>query len=174
MTAVILMTQLSMAAEKSVYDFTVKTIDGQDKSLSKYKGKVLLIVNTASRCGYTHQYKGMEAIYQQFKPQGFEILAFPANNFLGQEPGNNSEIKKFCELKFKTTFPLFAKISVKGEDVAALYQYLTTQSGFNGDITWNFNKFLVDKTGKVVARFDSKTEPQADQLVDQIKQLLSL
>ncbi len=159
---------------KNIYDFNVKTIDGQEKNLGDYKGKVLLIVNTASHCGFTSQYKGLESIYQQFKVEGFEILAFPANNFLGQEPGENGEIKKFCELKYKITFPLFAKISVKGGDIAPLYQYLTVKSGFSGAITWNFNKFLVDKTGKVVARFSSNVEPQAEEMTSQIQKQLSL
>lgn len=159
-------------AATSVYDFTVKTIDGKDKSLSDYKGKVLLIVNTASLCGFTPQYKDLEAIYQQFKDKGFEVLAFPANNFKNQEPSGNEEIKKFCELKYKTTFPLFSKISVKGEDQAPLYKYLTTQSGFNGDITWNFNKFLIDRNGNVVARFDSRQKPDSEEIVNYIKKIL--
>jgi len=162
-----------ITAGQTVYDFSVKTMDGHEKKLSDYKGKVLLIVNTASHCGFTSQYKGMEALYQQFKGQGFEILAFPANNFMGQEPGDNSEIKKFCELKYKTTFPLFSKIDVKGAAADPLYQYLTTQSGFNGPITWNFNKFLVDRQGKVVGRFGSNIKPQSDQIVSQLKQLLA-
>ena len=159
---------------KNIYDFTVKTIDDKDQSLADYKGKVLLIVNTASRCGFTPQYKGLETIYQQFKAQGFEVLAFPANNFMGQEPGDNNEIKNFCSLKYKTTFPLFSKISVKGQDMAPLYQYLTRESGFNGDISWNFNKFLIDKNGKVVARFDSSKAPESEEIVNQIKKLLSI
>lgn len=161
------------AKAMSVHDFTVKTIDDQDKNLKDFKGKVLLIVNTASRCGFTPQYKGLEAVYQEFKGQGFEVLGFPANNFMGQEPGNNQEIKNFCELKFKTTFPLFAKISVSGSDIAPLYQYLTSVNGFSGNISWNFNKFLIDKNGHVVARFGSSTEPQSVEIVDQIKKLLA-
>ena len=164
---------IAMPKANSVYDFTVKTIDEKYINLGDYKGKVLLIVNTASRCGFTPQYHGLETIYEQFRGQGFEILAFPANNFMGQEPGSNQEIKTFCSLKYKTSFPLFSKISVMGADMAPLYRYLTSQSGFNGDITWNFNKFLVDKTGKVVARFGSKDEPQSDKIVNQIKGLLS-
>jgi glutathione peroxidase len=156
----------------TIYDFTVKTIDDQDKSLSDYKGKVLLIVNTASRCGFTPQYQGLEEIYQQFKDKGFEILAFPSNDFMGQEPGTNSEIKNFCSLKYKVTFPLFAKTSVKGSKMSALYEYLTTQSGFNGEISWNFNKFLVDQQGKVIARYGSPTSPTSKEVVDQINKLL--
>jgi len=157
---------------QTIYDFTVKTIDGEDQSLADYKGKVLLVVNTASRCGFTPQYKGLEALYQEYKDQGFEVLAFPANNFMGQEPGSGAEIKEFCRLKYKTTFPLFAKISVKGKDMAPLYQYLTEQTAFQGDISWNFNKFLVDNKGKVVARFGSKIDPQDEAIAGEIKRLV--
>ena len=157
---------------KSIYDFTLKNIDGQDKSLADYKGKVVLIVNTASRCGFTPQYKGLEALYQQYKEKGFLILGFPANNFMGQEPESNEEIKKFCELKFKTTFPMFAKIDVTGNTMAPLYVYLTKESGFSGSITWNFNKFLVGKDGKVIARFGSNTEPQDAQVTTAIEKAL--
>ena len=150
----------------------MKTIDGQDKSLADYKGKALLLVNTASKCGYTKQYQGMEELYNQYKNRGFEILAFPANNFLFQEPGSNEEIKKFCELKFKTTFPLFAKTSVKGKDINPLYQYLTKESGFNGDISWNFNKFLIAPDGKVIARYDSKVEPTSKELTEALEKIL--
>ncbi len=143
----------------NIYSFTMKTIDGQDKNLSDYRGKALLIVNTASQCGYTPQYKSLETLYEQYKDQGFEILAFPANNFRSQEPGSNEEIKNFCLINYKTTFLLFAKTSVVGEDINPLYFYLTTQSRFDGPITWNFNKFLIDSKGNVVARFDSKTDP---------------
>ncbi len=163
---------IGFAQERSIYDFTVKTIDGQEKSLAEYKGKTLLIVNTASHCGFTKQYKGLEALYQEYKDKGFEILAFPANNFMGQEPGSNADIKSFCELKFKTTFPLFSKISVKGDDMDPLYAYLTQASGFNGDISWNFNKFIVDKNGKVVARFPSPVEPQSDEITATLKEIL--
>ncbi len=157
---------------KNVYDFTMKDIDGKDIPLSTYKGKALLIVNTASRCGFTPQYEGLEALYQEYKDKGFEVLAFPANNFMGQEPGSNAEIKSFCSLKFHTTFPLFAKISVAGNDMDPLYAYLTKESGFNGSISWNFNKFLVDKNGKVVARFDSKIKPQSEELTAKLKEIL--
>ncbi len=157
---------------KSIYDFTVETIDGKKKNLADYKGKALLIVNTASKCGFTPQYKGLEALYEEYKSKGFEILAFPANNFMGQEPGNNEEIKQFCTLKYKTTFPLFAKISVRGNDIHPLYAYLTKDSGFAGPITWNFNKFLVAPDGKVVARFGSKAEPQSPDIVGELKKIL--
>lgn len=163
---------LPPAPEHSIYDFTVQTIDGAEKSLADYKGKVLLIVNTASRCGFTPQYKGLEALYQEHKDKGLEILGFPANNFMGQEPGTNAEIKQFCELNYKVTFPMFAKISVKGNDMAPLYRYLTQESGFNGGIAWNFNKFLVGKDGKVAARFGSQTTPEDPELAAKIKELL--
>ncbi len=158
--------------EKSIYAFTAKTIDEKDKNLAEYHGKLLLIVNTASKCGFTPQYKGLEALYEKYNSKGFEVLAFPANNFMGQEPGSNEEIKNFCMLKFKTSFPLFAKISVAGGDIHPLYQYLTNESGFNGPISWNFNKFLVAPDGKVVARFASKVDPMSPELVGEVEKYL--
>jgi glutathione peroxidase len=160
------------AMDKGVYSFTMKLNDGSEKPLSAYKGKVLLIVNTASECGFTPQYKGLEELYQRYKDRGLEILAFPANNFGSQEPGSDPEIRKFCTLKYHVSFPLFAKTSVKGAGINPLYRYLTTESGFDGDITWNFNKFLVDRSGKVVARYDSKVEPMSPELVKEIQKLL--
>jgi glutathione peroxidase len=158
--------------EDNIYSFAVETIDGESKNLSDYQGKALLVVNTASFCGYTPQYKGLEELYQRYKGQGFEVLAFPANNFKNQEPGTAAEIKNFCQLNYKTTFPLFAKISVAGEDIHPLYRYLTGESGFNGPISWNFNKFVVSPEGKVVARFESKVTPQDPQLVSAVEQHL--
>ncbi len=176
MIGVLLMSTVNISSAqetpKTIYDFTVDTIDGQKKSLVDYKGKVMLIVNTASRCGFTPQYKGLEALYQETKDKGFEVLAFPANNFMGQEPGSNESIKQFCALNFKTTFPLFSKISVNGDGIHPLYAYLTNESGFNGPISWNFNKFLINRDGKVIARFDSRTEPQAEELVSKLKEVL--
>lgn len=165
-------TPAASAGDKTVHSFAMKNIDGEDVSLSQYKGKVLLIVNTASKCGYTPQYAGLEKLYEQYKDRGFEILAFPANNFMSQEPGTDQEIKSFCLLKYKTTFPVFAKTSVKGGDINPLYQYLTTQAGFNGPIKWNFNKFLVGPDGKVVARFDSGVEPMSAELVAPLEKVL--
>ena len=163
----------AMAKEhNNIYSIPVKTIDGKRKNLSKYRGKTLLIVNTASFCGYTPQYKGMEDLYQKYKDQGLEVLAFPANNFKNQEPGSNAEIKDFCFREYKTTFPLFAKISVAGGDIHPLYQYLTAESGFNGPISWNFNKFVISPEGKVIARFDSKITPLDPQLVSTVEQNL--
>lgn len=155
----------------SVHEFTVKTIDGKDVSLSQYKGKALVIVNTASACGYTPQYKGLEELYQEYKGKGLEILAFPSNDFGGQEPGSNEEIKKFCELKYKTTFPLFGKVSTKGEAAHPLYKYLTSQSE-GGEVKWNFNKFLVTPEGKVVAHLQSKVTPTSDEMKKQLDAIL--
>ena len=167
---------ITTAKEKSVYDFTMKDIDGKDVKLDAYKGKVALLVNTASKCGYTPQYEGLEKIYEKYKDQGFVILGFPANNFGGQEPGTNAEIKEFCTLKFKTSFPMFAKISVKGEDQHPLYKYLTssdTDPKFAGEIKWNFNKFLVDKDGQIIARFDSKDTPEGETVTKAIENALA-
>ena len=156
----------------NIYNFTMKTIDGKDQSLTDFKGKTVLIVNTASLCGHTPQYRSLETLYKQYRDQGFVVLAFPENNFKNQEPGTNEDIKEFCDLKYHVTFPLFSKISVKGDDIAPLYLYLTTQSGFNGPITWNFNKFLINPQGQVVARFDSKIDPLDAQVVAEIKKFL--
>ncbi|MBF0504901.1 MAG: glutathione peroxidase [Candidatus Omnitrophica bacterium] len=157
----------------SVYDFKVKTIEGSEKSLGDYKGKVLLIVNTASRCGFTPQYTGLEKLYERYKDRGFIVLAFPANDFMGQEPGDNGAIKQFCELTYRTSFPLFSKISVRGAQMAPLYQYLTTASGFQGNISWNFNKFLINRKGQVIARFGSKTDPMDPALEEDVLKALA-
>jgi glutathione peroxidase len=149
-----------------------KTITGETTSLSAYKGKVILIVNTASKCGFTPQYEGLEALYKKYKDKGFVILGFPENNFKNQEPGSNEEILKFCQSKYDVTFPMMSKISVKGKDIHPLYAALTEKSKFPGDITWNFNKFLIDRNGNVVGRFDSPIKPMSDELVGAIKKLL--
>jgi glutathione peroxidase len=162
-------------AAKSVHEFSVKNIDGQEVKLSSYKGKVALVVNVASKCGYTPQYDGLQAIYTKYKDQGLVILGFPANNFMGQEPGTNEEIKTFCQTKFNVSFPLFAKISVKGDDIHPLYQFLTskeTNPEFSGNITWNFNKFLVDQNGKVIARFETKEKPEGEKITKAIEAAL--
>jgi glutathione peroxidase len=161
--------------EKSVLDFTMKNIDGEDVKLSSYGGKVLLLVNVASKCGYTPQYKGLESIYEKYKEQGLVIMGFPANNFFWQEPGTDEEIKTFCSTKYNVTFPMFAKISVKGGKIHPLYRFLTskeTNPEFSGSISWNFNKFLVDRSGKVVARFGSKDEPEGPKVIQAIEQAL--
>jgi glutathione peroxidase len=148
-----------------IHQFTVKTIDGKTRSLADYRGKTLLVVNTASKCGNTPQYKGLEALYDKYRARGFEVLAFPANNFMGQEPGTDAQIAEFCQLNYQVSFPLFSKISVKGKDIAPLYAWLTKDSGFPGDIGWNFAKFLVGPDGKVIARFDPRTKPEDTKLV---------
>ena len=160
---------------KSIYDFRVADIDGNDVNLADYKGKVLLIVNVASKCGFTPQYKGLENIYRQYKVKGFEILGFPSNDFMGQEPGTNEQIKSFCQLNYQVGFPLFSKISVKGKDIHPLYKFLTekiTDPNFSGSITWNFNKFLIDRKGNIVSRFGSRTEPQNPEVIKAIEEAL--
>lgn len=160
------------AAETGVHAFTLNLNDGTPKKLADYRGKALLVVNTASKCGYTKQYAPMEQLYQKYKDRGLEVLAFPANDFMGQEPGTNEEIRAFCTANYKTTFPLFAKISVKGDGIHPFYKYLTTLPGFEGDITWNFNKFLVDPSGKVVARFGTRVDPMAEEVTKKIEEVL--
>ncbi len=148
----------------SIYDFSVNDIHGKEQKLDEYKDKVLLIVNVASKCGFTPQYNGLEALYEKLHGRGFEILGFPSNQFGAQEPGNEAEIAQFCELNYGVKFPLFAKIDVNGSDAAPLYQYLKkTKPGLLGSeaIKWNFTKFLVDRKGKVVERYAPNVEPQA-------------
>jgi glutathione peroxidase len=143
-------------------DFTMKDIDGHDVNLAQYRGKVVMIVNVASKCGNTPQYDALEKMYEANKDKGFVILGFPANDFHSQEPGTDAEIKTFCTLKYNVSFPMFSKISVKGDDMAPLYQFLTSKDKdgeFGGPIDWNFAKFLVDRNGQVVARFKAKTKP---------------
>ncbi len=141
----------------NIYDYTVKDINGNDISLSKYKNKVLLIVNTATRCGFTRQYKDLEYIYKKYNHKGFEILDFPCNQFLNQAPESNQEIDNFCKLKYNTTFDRFQKIDVKGDNIEPLYSYLINNSNyfFNKNIKWNFTKFLINRDGYVVFRFSS-------------------
>jgi len=153
----------------------MKDIDGQDVKLKSYRGKVLLIVNVASRCGFTPQYAGLEMLYEKYRAQGLVILGFPANNFLGQEPGTNEEIKSFCSARYNVTFPMFAKISVKGKDQHPLYRYLTdkkTDPEHAGEISWNFSKFLVDRQGRIINRFGTRTTPTDEQLIKAIEQAL--
>lgn len=167
----------STSGEKmdSIHSFKLKDIDGKDTSLSQYKGKVVMLVNVASKCGLTPQYEGLQRVYDKYKDRGFVILGFPANNFGAQEPGTNEEIKSFCSLKYNVTFPIFSKISVKGDDIHPLYKFLTdkeTNPEYAGDIKWNFNKFLVDKNGKVIARFEPKVTPESEQVVAAIEKAL--
>jgi glutathione peroxidase len=165
-----------MAAGKTIYDFTLNSIDGQPMPLSSFKGKVVLLVNVASKCGFTPQYTALEALYEKYKGRGFVIVGIPANNFGAQEPGTNAEIKTFCESKYHVTFPMMAKVSVKGSDIIPLYQFLTDKSAnpkTGGEIGWNFTKFLVDADGKVVARFDSKVEPDSPEVSSAIENALA-
>ena len=165
---------LIMAAKAtSIYDFTMDDIDGKPVNLGQYRGKVLLVVNTASLCGNTPQYSDLEKMYETFQEKGLEILAFPANNFGQQEPGTNQEIKNFCFTKYSLTFPLFSKISVKGEDKHPLYRYLTEQSPFPGEVEWNFQKYLIDRSGNVVARYHHRTKPLSDEIVRGVETALS-
>ena len=164
----------TMFAASSVYDFTLPNIDGKPMPLAGFKGKVVLMVNVASQCGYTPQYTALEAIYEKYKDQGFVIVGFPANNFGAQEPGTNEEIKTFCTRKYSVTFPMYSKVSVKGDDQTPLYQYLTKQTPapIAGDIKWNFTKFLVDRKGVVVQRFESKVTPDSADVTSAIEKLL--
>lgn len=148
---------------KSIYDFKVKSIDGEEKPLSDYKGKVLLIVNTASKCGFTSQYKGLQELYSKYSSQGFEVLGFPCNQFGGQEPGTSDEIKEFCELNYSVSFPIFEKIDVNGDNAHELYKFLKSEKSglITDDIKWNFTKFLVDKNGKPIERYGSTTTPES-------------
>ena len=165
----------AISSATTIHDFTLNSIDGQPTSLGQFKGKVVLIVNVASRCGFTPQYVGLEALYNKYKDRGLVILGFPANNFLRQEPGSNEAIKAFCSTKYHVTFPMFAKVSVKGADKTPLYQFLTDKKAnpaTGGEIGWNFTKFLADRNGKVIARFASRVEPESAELTRAIEAAL--
>ena len=163
------------ADKKGVYDFTLDSIDGKPVSLSSYKGKVLMLVNVASKCGYTPQYTALESTYEKYRDRGLVIVGVPANNFGGQEPGTNQEIKTFCTRNFKVSFPLMSKVSVKGDDTTPLYKYLTSaapNAKTAGGIKWNFTKFLVDRNGNVVSRFEPATTPDSPEVTAAIEQAL--
>lgn len=167
-------TPAATPASPYVLGYTMKRIDGKEESLESYKGKVMLIVNVASKCGFTPQYEGLEKLYQEKKDAGLVILGFPANNFRSQEPGTNKEIAEFCSSKYGVTFPMFEKISVTGSDQHPLYKQLAAQPApIGGDPKWNFTKFLVDRSGNVVARFDSKVKPDDPDLVKKVEALLA-
>ena len=160
----------------SIYQFEMKTIQGKNKSLSDYKGKVLLLVNVASECGLTAQYKGLQELYEKYQSKGFEILAFPANEFGAQEPGSNEDIESFCSLKFDVSFPMFSKIVVKGDEIHPLYKYLTsesTNSAGHGEITWNFQKYLIDKEGNIIKTYHPNTEPFDDDIILEIEKAIN-
>lgn len=174
LTAVCLIMASSTLAGSGVYSFTLNSIDGKPAPLADYKGKVALIVNVASQCGYTPQYSALESTYEKYKDQGFVILGFPANNFGQQEPGTNEEIKTFCSRKYSVTFPMYAKISVRGDDQAPLYSYLTrdTAKNIRGEVKWNFTKFLVDRNGNVVERFEPAVTPDSKEVIAAIEKQL--
>ena len=160
---------------KNFYDIEVTTITGELVKMSKYRGSVLLIVNTASKCGFTKQYDGLQKVYGQYKDKGLVVLGFPSNDFMHQEPGTNEEILKFCRLNYGVTFPMFAKISVKGKDQHDLYTWLTskdTNPEHGGKISWNFNKFLISRDGKVLGHFGSRTKPSDPKLLAKIEEAL--
>lgn len=160
---------------RSVLDFSLKSIDGRETPLRQFAGKVLLLVNTASKCGLTPQYKALEEVYRRYKERGLVILGFPANNFLGQEPGTNEEIKEFCLINYGVSFPMFAKISVRGKGIHPLYRFLVekeTNPRVAGKIAWNFTKFLVDRQGNVIARFEPRTVPDDPALIAAIEKAL--
>jgi len=160
-----------LSLEKNIYGFEAKSISGAVVRMQDYAGKVLLIVNTASGCGYTPQYAGLADIYKKYKDRGFVVLGFPSNDFGRQEPKSNEEIKKFCELRYKVDFPLFAKSVVSGPDKIPLYRHLTAADG--GEVAWNFEKFLIDRDGRVAARFNSQVEPQSAEISIKIETLLA-
>jgi glutathione peroxidase len=151
-------------------DFTLNSIDGKPAPLSQYSGKAMLLVNVASRCGLTPQYEGLEKLYEKYKDKGLVVLGFPANNFGAQEPGSNEEIKDFCSLTYNVTFPMYAKISVKGDDIHPLYRFLTDKTG--GDIKWNFTKFLVGKDGDSIQRFEPTVTPESPEMTGAIEKAL--
>ena len=159
----------------SVYDFSMNSLEGKPMPLADFKGKVMLLVNVASRCAYTPQYDGLEALYEKYKAQGLVVVGFPANNFGGQEPGTNAAIKDFCERTYHVKFPMYSKTSVKGGDKTPLYQFLTSGAAnpsTGGEIQWNFTKFLVDRSGKVIQRFEPDVEPQSREVVAAIEKAL--
>jgi len=162
---------ISASAANNAYDFTLPAIDGKPVNLSTYKGKVALFVNVASKCGYTPQYEGLEALYRDYKSKGFVVLGFPSNDFGLQEPGTNEEIATFCKRTYDVSFPLFSKVAVKGDNQVPLYHYLTSKEAnpqSAGEVRWNFTKYLVGKDGKVIARFDSKVKPNDPELLKAI------
>jgi glutathione peroxidase len=174
LSALLLLQAVCAHAAGSIYDISLKDIDGKSTSLKAYKGKVLLIVNVASQCGYTPQYAGLESLYEKYKAKGFSVLGFPCNQFGAQEPGTNEAIKQFCSSKYQVTFPLFDKIEVNGPNRHALYLALAGKdSAFPGDIKWNFGKFLIGRDGKLLKRFDSGTKPDASELTQALESALA-
>ena len=168
--------QREAAVAKTIYDYSAKTIDGKDRSLADYRGKVALVVNVASKCGLTPQYTGLEQLHETYGPRGFSVLGFPANEFGAQEPGTEEQIKEFCTTNYGVKFDMFSKVKVKGAGIDPLFQFLTspeTNPGFSGDIKWNFNKFLVGKNGEVLARFEPQVEPGSPEVKAAIETALA-
>lgn len=161
---------------KSIYDINITKMNGSSISLAEYKGKVLLIVNTASKCGFTKQFGELQELYEKYADDGLVILGFPANNFMNQDPGTNEEILGFCQLNYGVSFPMFAKISVRGKDIDPLYKFLTeksTNKEFSGKISWNFNKFLIGRDGKILARYSSQTKPMDAEVIADLTRALA-
>lgn len=170
--ALLTISTLGFAQKRSFYDFTTKTIDGKEFKLSSLKGKKVLVVNTASKCGFTPQYKELQSLYEAYASKGFVIIGFPANNFLSQEPGSNSEIKQFCTDKFNVTFPMMEKISVKGKDIDPIYKWLTNKSEngvMDASVSWNFQKFMIDENGNLVGMVPPKDSPKCEKILDWLK-----
>lgn len=168
--------EAAAVTERSILDFTMKSIDDADVPLSTYGGKVLLLVNVASQCGNTPQYAGLQKLYDTYRARGFEVLGFPANDFLKQEPGTNAEIKEFCSTKYRVSFPMFSKISVKGDDQHPLYRFLTSEATnpkFSGSVKWNFQKYLVSRDGEVIAKFAPGTDPLSPEIISAIEAALT-
>ncbi len=173
LTVAVATAQVQSAA--SIYDYKLTSIDMESVPLSQFKGKAVMLVNVASRCGYTPQYAGLEALYRKYKDQGFVIIGIPANNFGQQEPGTNSEIKVFCKRKYDVTFPMMSKVSVGGNDKTPLYEYLTDKNAnpaTGGEIQWNFTKFLVSRDGKIIARFEPDVTPENPALITAVENAL--
>lgn len=170
-TLLLMSLTLGDTTTETVHEFTLTNIDGNEIPLHQYEGKTLLIVNTASECGYTPQYEGLQSLYEKYKDDGLVILGFPANNFGGQEPGTDKEIKQFCKVNYEVSFPMFSKISVKGDNQHPLFSYLTAAENpdFNGEIKWNFEKFLIDKNGNLKHRYRSDVKPQSDEIINAIE-----
>lgn len=171
--AFFLLSPVVMGANMKFFDLSTQDMDGKNVALSQFKGKVALVVNTASQCGFTPQYKDLEALYNKYKAQGFVVLGFPSNDFGSQEPGSNAEIKKFCEAKFKVSFPMFSKSKVLGEAKQPVYEYLTKNASPAGEVSWNFEKFLIDRNGNIVGRYLSKVTPMSSELTQAVEKELS-
>ena len=172
---VMMLASAGAAEDKTLYSFTMDDIDGNPVSLKTFEDRVILIVNVASKCGLTPQYEGLQSLYEKYGDKGLVILGFPANNFRGQEPGSNEEIKAFCAENYGVGFPMFAKISVKGEDIHPLYAFLTAGAGnpeLEGEITWNFEKFLFGRDGRPAARFVPRTAPQSEEVIAAVEKLI--